>query len=79
MKAIVNIYYIIVNSNQTFMPVSQGKKKKERKNGCIFLTHAVYEHTVFCNISYQRGYFNPPALLYLVPMNLGALYKYQSK
>ena len=40
MKANVNIYYIIVNSNQTFMPVSQ--KKKIVKVDALLLTHAVY-------------------------------------
>ena len=38
-KAIVNIYYIIVNSNQTFMPVSQ---EKIIKVDALLLTHAVY-------------------------------------
>ena len=38
MKAIVNIYYIIVNSNQTYMPVSQ---KKIIKVDALLLTHAV--------------------------------------
>ena len=39
MRAIVNIYYIIVNSNQTSMPVSQ--KKKIVKISALSLTHAV--------------------------------------
>ena len=38
-KAIVNIYYIIVNSNQTFMPVCQ---KQIVKIDALLLTHAVY-------------------------------------
>ena len=42
-KAIVNIHYIIVNSNHNFLPVSQ---KKIVKMDVLLLTHAVYQkHT----------------------------------
>ena len=44
MKAIVNIYYIIVNSNQTFIPDSQ---KKIIKVDALLLTHAVDKEGAF--------------------------------
>ena len=38
-KSIVNIYHIIVNSNQTFIPVYQ--KKKITEVDTLLLTHSV--------------------------------------